>query len=303
LGNSQRYRSLSAFSALSAFPSVAGAVGAVGVPERSTHPNSRCSLTSAHRLFESIVMNRFVDQVAVITGAGRGIGQAIAERLASEGARVAVVSRTIENAQRTADQLNQQKADSALAYAVDVTNGDAVADLCSQILKTFGKVHVLVNNAGITRDRLSMRMAEEDWDLVLDTNLKGAFHFIQNLQRPMMKQSYGRIVNISSVSGLIGQAGQVNYSASKAGLIGLTKALAREISGRKVTVNAIAPGFISTDMTAQLPENIREELRKLIPLGAFGESADVAAAVAFIASPEAKYITGQVLAVDGGMAM
>jgi 3-oxoacyl-[acyl-carrier protein] reductase len=248
-------------------------------------------------------MNRFVDQVAVITGAGRGIGQAIAQRLAAEGARIAVVSRTIENAQKTADQLNQQKSATALAYAVDVANGEAVADLCSQILKTFGKVHVLVNNAGITRDRLSMRMAEEDWDQVLDTNLKGAFHFIQNLQRPMMRQSYGRIVNISSVSGLIGQAGQVNYSASKAGLIGLTKALAREIAGRKVTVNAIAPGFISTDMTAQLPDNIREELRKLIPLGTFGESADVAAAVAFIASPEAKYITGQVLTVDGGMVM
>jgi 3-oxoacyl-[acyl-carrier protein] reductase len=248
-------------------------------------------------------MNRFVDQVAVVTGAGRGIGQAIAERLAAEGARVAIVSRTLENAQKTADHLNQQKTETALAYAVDVADGDAVADVCSQILKTFGKVHVLVNNAGITRDRLSMRMAEEDWNLVLDTNLKGAFHFIQNLQRPMMKQSYGRIVNISSVSGLIGQAGQVNYSASKAGLIGLTKALAREISGRKVTVNAIAPGFIATDMTAQLPENIREELRKLIPLGTFGESADVAAAVAFIASPEAKYITGQVLTVDGGMVM
>jgi len=248
-------------------------------------------------------MNRFVDQVAVITGAGRGIGQAIAERLAAEGARIAVVSRTMENAQKTADQLNQQKPETALAYAVDVANGEAVAELCSEVLKTFGKVHVLVNNAGITRDRLSMRMSEEDWDQVLDTNLKGAFHFIQNLQRPMMRQSYGRIVNISSVSGLIGQAGQVNYSASKAGLIGLTKALAREISGRKVTVNAIAPGFIATDMTAQLPENIREELRKLIPLGVFGESADVAAAVAFIASPEAKYITGQVLTVDGGMVM
>jgi 3-oxoacyl-[acyl-carrier protein] reductase len=248
-------------------------------------------------------MNRFVDQVAVITGAGRGIGQAIAERLAAEGARIAVVSRTMENAQKTADQLNQQKPETALAYAVDVANGEAVADLCREVLKTFGKVHVLVNNAGITRDRLSMRMAEEDWDQVLDTNLKGAFHFIQNLQRPMMRQSYGRIVNISSVSGLIGQAGQVNYSASKAGLIGLTKALAREISGRKVTVNAIAPGFIATEMTAQLPENIRGELRKLIPLGVFGESADVAAAVAFIASPEAKYITGQVLTVDGGMVM
>jgi 3-oxoacyl-[acyl-carrier protein] reductase len=248
-------------------------------------------------------MNRFVDQVAVITGAGRGIGQAIAERLSAEGARVAVISRTIENAEKTAHQLNQQKPDTAVAYAVDVANGEAVADLCRQILKTFGSVHVLVNNAGITRDRLSMRMAKEDWDQVLDTNLKGAFHFIQNLQRPMMKQSYGRIVNISSVSGLTGQAGQVNYSASKAGLIGLTKALAREISSRKVTVNAIAPGFIETDMTAQLPENIREELRKLIPLGTFGESADVAAAVAFIASPEAKYITGQVLTVDGGMVM
>jgi 3-oxoacyl-[acyl-carrier protein] reductase len=253
--------------------------------------------------FESIVMNRFVDQVAVITGAGRGIGQAIAQRLAAEGARIAAISRTLENAQKTADQLNQQKSETALAYAVDVADSEAVADLCGQILKTFGKVHVLVNNAGITRDRLSMRMAEQDWDQVLDTNLKGAFHFIQNLQRPMMRQSYGRIVNISSVSGLIGQAGQVNYSASKAGLIGLTKALAREIAGRKVTVNAIAPGFISTDMTAQLPENVREELRKLIPLGTFGETGDVAAAVAFIASPEAKYITGQVLTVDGGMVM
>src|SRR6266436_7568942 len=248
-------------------------------------------------------MNRFVDQVAVVTGAGRGIGQAIAERFAHEGARVAVISRTQENAQTTADAINRDKPETARAYAVDVANGEAVAAVCSQILKDFGPVTVLVNNAGITRDRLSMRMSEEDWDLVVDTNLKGAFHFIQNLQRPMMKQHYGRIINITSISGLIGQAGQVNYSASKAGLIGLTKALAREISGRKVTVNAIAPGFISTDMTAQLPENIREELRKLIPLGTFGESADVAAAVAFIASPEAKYITGQVLTVDGGMVM
>jgi 3-oxoacyl-[acyl-carrier protein] reductase len=248
-------------------------------------------------------MNRFVDQVAVVTGAGRGIGQAIAERLAAEGARIAVISRTLENARKTADQLNQEKPETAFPYAVDVADSVAVAGVCSQILKVFGKVHVLVNNAGITRDRLSMRMAEADWDLVLDTNLKGAFHFIQNLQRPMMKQSYGRIVNISSVSGLIGQAGQINYSASKAGLIGLTKALAREMSGRKVTVNAIAPGFISTDMTAQLPENVREELKKLIPLGIFGEPADVAAAVAFIASPEGKYITGQVLTVDGGMVM
>src|SRR6202035_3424740 len=211
-------------------------------------------------------MNRFVDQVAVITGAGRGIGQAIAERLAAEGARIAVVSRTMENAQKTADQLNQQKPETALAYAVDVANGEAVADLCSEVLKTFGKVHVLVNNAGITRDRLSMRMTEEDWDQVLDTNLKGAFHFVQNLERRMMKESYGRIVNISSVSGLIGQAGQVNYSASKAGLIGLTKALARELAGRNITVNAVAPGFINTDMTENLPDTVKTHVLSLIPL-------------------------------------
>src|ERR1700745_1383420 len=217
-------------------------------------------------------MNRFVDQVAVITGAGRGIGQAIAQRLAAEGARIAAVSRTMENAQKTADQLNQQKSETALAYAVDVADGAAVANPCNQILKTFGKVHVLVNNAGITRDRLSMRMAEEDWDQVLDTNLKGAFHFIQNLQRPMMRQSYGRIVNISSVSGLIGQAGQTNYAASKAGLIGLTKALAREVAGRNVTVNAVAPGFITTDMTDHLPDAVKTHLLFLIPLGEFGES-------------------------------
>jgi 3-oxoacyl-[acyl-carrier protein] reductase len=248
-------------------------------------------------------MNRFVDQVVVITGAGRGIGKAIALRLASEGATVAVVSRTDANSQSTASEINALRPDSARAYAVDVTHGNAVADLCSRIVKDFGKVHVLVNNAGITRDRLSMRMSEEDWDTVLDTNLKGAFHFIQGLERPMMKQSYGRIVNISSVSGLIGQAGQANYSASKAGLIGLTKALARELAGRNVTVNAVAPGFITTDMTEQLPEAVKTHVLTLIPLAKFGACEDIAATVAFIASPEAKYITGQVLTVDGGMSM
>jgi 3-oxoacyl-[acyl-carrier protein] reductase len=229
-------------------------------------------------------MNRFVDQVAVITGAGRGIGKAIALRFASEGARVAVVSRTEANSKSTASEINALRPDST-------------------IVKDFGKVHVLVNNAGITRDRLSMRMSEQDWDTVLDTNLKGAFHFIQGLERPMMKQSYGRIVNISSVSGLIGQAGQVNYSASKAGLIGLTKALARELAGRNVTVNAVAPGFIATDMTDKLPDAVRTHVLSLIPLGKFGECEDIAAAVAFIASSEARYITGQVVTIDGGMAM
>lgn len=248
-------------------------------------------------------MNRFIEQVAVVTGAGRGIGQAIALRLASEGARLAVISRTESNAQSTADKINAAQTGVARAYVVDVADGKAVAGICAQIIKDFGKVNVLINNAGVTRDRLSMRMQEADWDIVMDTNLKGAFHFIQNLQRPMMKQSYGRIINISSVSGLVGQAGQVNYSASKAGLIGLTKALAREVAGRNVTVNAVAPGFITTDMTDQLPENVKQHVLAMIPLSRFGDCQDVAAAVAFLASAEAKYITGQVLTVDGGMAM
>jgi 3-oxoacyl-[acyl-carrier protein] reductase len=195
------------------------------------------------------------------------------------------------------------RADSAKAYSVDVADHAAVQTIGAQILEDFGRVDILVNNAGVTRDGLSMRMPVEDWDTVLNTNLKGAFNFAQALMRPMIKQRSGRIINISSVIGLIGNAGQANYAASKAGLIGLTKSLARELASRGITVNAIAPGLIETDMTGVLSDEIRQSILQKIPLGKLGQPNDIAAAVAYLASAEASYITGQVLAVDGGMVM
>ncbi len=246
---------------------------------------------------------RFENQVAVVTGAGRGIGHEIALRLAREGARVASVSRREETSQSTADEINQLRAGAAKAYAVDVADHAAVQATGAKILEDFGRVDVLVNNAGVTRDGLSMRMSMDDWDIVLDTNLKGAFSFIQALMRSMIKQRSGRIINISSIAGLTGNAGQANYAASKAGLIGLTKTLARELASRGITVNAVAPGFIVTDMTDVLPDQIKETILGKIPLGKFGEGEDIAAAVAFLAARDAKYITGQVLTVDGGMVM
>jgi 3-oxoacyl-[acyl-carrier protein] reductase len=246
---------------------------------------------------------RFENQVAVVTGSGRGIGHAIAVRLAKEGARVASVSRTEANAQKTADEINATRADAAKAYAVDVADQSAVQKAATQIFEGFGRVDILVNNAGVTRDGLSMRMSMEDWDTVLNTNLKGAFNFIQAVMRPMIKQRSGRIINISSIAGLIGNAGQANYAASKAGLIGLTKTLARELASRGITVNAVAPGLIETDMTTVLSEEIRQNILKNVPLGKLGEPEDIAGAVAYLASAEAKYITGQVLTVDGGMVM
>jgi 3-oxoacyl-[acyl-carrier protein] reductase len=246
---------------------------------------------------------RFENQIAVVTGAGRGIGHAIAVRLAKEGARVASVSRTETNARKTADEINVSRPDAAKAYAVDVADQAAVQKAAAQILEDFGRVDILVNNAGVTRDGLSMRMSIDDWDTVLNTNLKGAFTFTQALMRPMIKQRSGRIINISSIAGLTGNAGQANYSASKAGLIGLTKTLARELASRGITVNAVAPGLIETDMTTVLSEEIRQSILQKVPLGKLGEPEDIAGAVAYLASPEAKYITGQVLTVDGGMVM
>jgi 3-oxoacyl-[acyl-carrier protein] reductase len=246
---------------------------------------------------------RFENQVAVVTGAGRGIGHAIALRLAEEGARVASVSRSEENARKTADEINAARADAAKAYAVDVADHSAVQKIGAQILEDFGRVDVLVNNAGVTRDGLSMRMSMEDWDTVIDTNLKGAFNFSQAVMRWMIKQRSGRIINISSVSGLTGNAGQANYAASKAGLLGLTKTLARELASRGITVNAVAPGFVVTDMTSALSDEVKQAIMAKIPLAKLGQPEDIAAAVAFLASPEANYITGQVLTVDGGMVM
>ena len=242
-------------------------------------------------------------KIAIVTGAGRGIGEAIAKRLADGGAKVAVVSRTEANAAKTAEAINGAHPGAAKAYAVDVADFQAVQELGEAIVTDFGKVDILVNNAGVTRDGLSMRMSSEDWDAVVDTNLKGAFNFIRAVQRPMAKQRSGRIINIASVVGITGNAGQANYSASKAGLIGLTKTIARELSGRGITSNVVAPGFIETDMTAVLPESIRTAVVGKIPLARFGAPDDIAAAVAFLAGPEAGYITGQVLVVDGGMVM
>ncbi len=246
-------------------------------------------------------MSKFSDKVAVVTGAGRGLGNAIAKKLASEGAKIAAISRSVENSQSCAEEINSEFPDVARSYSVDVSNHDDMIDVGKKILNDFGKVDILVNNAGVTRDNLMLRMNEDEWDTVLNTNLKGAFNSVKAFQRSLLKQGGARIINISSVIGLIGNAGQANYAASKAGLIGLTISLAREFASRSVTVNAIAPGFIVTDMTDSLSDDLKDGIKSKIPLGELGHVDDIANAVEFLAGSSGKYITGQVLTVDGGM--
>jgi len=244
----------------------------------------------------------FQGQNAIVTGGTRGIGKAIAEGLAKRGVNVAVAGRNIDAATEVAAGLTALGVRSR-GFRLDVSNGREVEQVFEEMRKEFSRIDILINNAGITKDGLLMRMKEEAWDAVIDTNLKGVFLCSREAIKDMAKQRYGRIVNISSVAAFMGNPGQANYSASKAGIVGFTKTVAREYAGRGVTVNAVAPGFIETAMTDVLPENVKEEMKKLIPLARFGKGEDIAHAAVFLASPESGYITGQVIHVNGGMYM
>lgn len=247
-------------------------------------------------------MGKLDDKIAIVTGGGSGIGQSIALGLAREGCDVALCGRRLEPLQETVRQI-EALGRRALALSVDVSRGEAVQGFVDEVVKVFGRVDILVNNAGVTRDNLLIRMTEEQWDEVLTTNLKGAFLFGKAVARPMMRQRGGSIVQISSIIGLIGNAGQCNYAASKAGLIALTQSMAKELASRNIRVNAVAPGFIVSQMTNALPEALRTKMLGEIPLGRFGAGEDIANAVVFLASEDASYVTGQVLSVNGGMTM
>jgi 3-oxoacyl-[acyl-carrier protein] reductase len=246
---------------------------------------------------------RFEGKVAIITGAGRGIGRAIAERLASEGADVVICDIDKEAAERTAEEIRSKYSVKAIAISADVANEGDVNSMVEETIKNFGRVDFLINNAGITRDSLLLRMSEEEWDKVIAVDLKSVFLCTRAVIRHMMRQRFGRIVNISSVIGLRGNVGQANYASAKAGIIGFTKSAARELAGRNITVNAVAPGYIQTEMTERLPQEVKEEMLKQVPLGRPGQPEDVAGVVAFLCSEDASYITGEIIRVDGGMAM
>lgn len=247
-------------------------------------------------------MGSLRDQGAIITGGAQGIGKAIAFQLSDLGANVAVADMNIEAAQQTAKEI-EKKGRKPLAVKVDVADADSVERMVETALESLSRIDILINNAGITRDNLLVRLSDDDWNAVLNVNLKGVFYCTRAVAKVMMKQRSGRIVNISSVVGLIGNPGQANYAASKAGILGLTKTAARELAARGITVNAIAPGFIETDMTGSLPEKAKEAFLTAIPLGRPGCPEDVAKTVAFLVSENAAYITGQVIHVDGGMVM
>ncbi len=248
-------------------------------------------------------MNRLAGKTAVVTGAGRGIGNAIARRFAEEGARVLLISRNPASCGGAAEAINADFPGSCKAFPCDVSDAAAVEACAKEILAECASIDILVNNAGVTKDGLLMRMREADWDTVMDTNLKSVFLFVKAFMRPLMKSSAGRIINMSSIVGMTGNVGQANYAASKAGVIGFTKSVAQELASRKVTCNAIAPGFIATEMTDAIPEKAREAMLSRIPLADMGRPEDIAHAALFLASDEARYITGQVLVVDGGMTM
>lgn len=244
----------------------------------------------------------FNQRTALVTGAGRGIGKAIAEVLAKNGVNVICVSKSPESCGAVAAAITASGG-KAKAVPVDVADGAAIAKAAESLLAEFGKIDILVNNAGITRDGLIARMSEEDWDAVIQTNLTSAFHWTKAIGWPMCRARYGRIVNIASVVGLIGNAGQANYAAAKGGMIAFTKSIGKEFARRNVTANVVAPGFIKTDMTAVLNEDVQKAAQAFIPMQRFGEAADIANMTAFLCSEEANYITGQVFTVDGGMAM
>jgi 3-oxoacyl-[acyl-carrier protein] reductase len=248
-------------------------------------------------------METLKDKVAIVTGGAQGIGRAIAELFAERGADVVLADIQFEKANETADSIIEQTGRRAMAFNLDATSLEQANAMVEKTVEVFGGVHILVNNVGTTRDTLLMRMPESDWDLVLNVNLKSVFNCSKAVVRQMMRSRYGRIINMSSVAGIAGNAGQTNYSSSKAGIIGFTKSLAREVASRNITVNAVAPGFVVTDLTADLPQEIKDASMLTIPIGRWGEPIEIAHAVAFLASDDAKYITGHVLSVDGGMVM